>query len=171
MPGAKCFFLRRFQSSLHVPTLRQWHPGQLPWRSTGTALCPAPARSDQGPLWPSVLSSRHSLLSPLSSPSPLGVTWPPHLGWWRAWGQETSVVVNHSRGKKILPGSTPPAPKGSFRGFSLTAWPWGPMPLSSFSVVPRSWWGLPLSHVLLQPSVGSRALDAGRISGDRAGHG
>lgn len=57
----------------------------------------------------------------------------------RPW--ESSVVMNYSRGKKTLPGSTPPAPKGSFRGFPQTAWLWGPMPLSSFSVVPRSWWG------------------------------
>lgn len=57
----------------------------------------------------------------------------------RPW--ESSMVMNYSRGKKTLPGSTPPAPKGSFRGFPQTAQLWAPMPLSSFSVVPRSWWG------------------------------
>lgn len=109
----------------------------------------------------------------------LPLPFPLHLGCYLAFpvGLVENLVPGVLRGHELFPGQEdfaqlhPSAPKGTFRGFPLTAWHWGPMPLSSFSVVPRGWWGLPLGHVLLQPVVGSRALDAGRISGDRVGCG
>lgn len=85
------------------------------------------------------------VLETLSAQSLSSPPFPLHLGYYLAFpvGLVESLVPGVLRGHELFTGQEdfaqlqPPAPKGTFQGFPLTAWPWGPMPVSSFSVVPE----------------------------------